>query len=80
MKIETATEILPAFLATSLINGDFSSFDDEGRDMALYNKVVKYLGDWRITDVSEETWFASFEFLGFTGEVAEYTLYREIES
>lgn len=63
MRIETVT--FPAFLASALINGDVSGLEPE--DHHWLDAAYEYVGDGRIVDCSDESYFAwSCDLPGFT--------------
>lgn len=70
----TTTAVLPAFLASALINGDTSSLDDG--DMQWYEEALKYAGDGQYVDVGEPYFAWRNELPGFNlgADVAEYTI------
>ena len=72
----------PAYMASALINGDVSSFDDEGRDQAELDRFLEWVAPGRIVstvDASEH--FTTIIYAGgavFTGDVVDYVvLYNE---
>ena len=71
LNLETAT--LPAFLASALVNGDTSGFDDNAKDVALYEQVLAYLEGFAVVDCGEE-FFGSSDCGSYRGGVCEYTL------
>jgi hypothetical protein len=69
------TIILPAFLASALINGDMSGLNDE--DLVWVERVVAYASPGRIVSCDEDTWFSrSNDLPGYTlaCDVARYTV------
>lgn len=75
-KRETKTVVLPAFLASLLINGDSSGI--EASDAKWVKLAFEKIGNWNVVDVSDEPYFDNINMLGFWfhGEVAEYTLLK----
>jgi hypothetical protein len=82
MKIEESTCILPAFLASALINGDTSGIEDSPDDMATLERALAYLEGWHVTDCGEQ-YFAHRGACSihwpWAGDVAEYKIYRTEE-
>ncbi len=79
IRVETVT--LPAFLASALINGDASSFEDSPEDMQWLEIALKRLEGWHVTDVSEETHFSHYCALpgwNLGADMAEYTIYKSV--
>lgn len=79
MKIETSTAELPAFLASALVNGDMSGLEE--RDLPLLEKAQTYIEGWSISDVGDP-FFRSYSLgpcFGFTGDVAEYKIWRYLQ-
>ena len=76
IKIETVQ--LPAFLASALVNGDFTSFDDEGEDQALLDRCLEYISPWSVVSCDGGPYFTTIYICGkrFTGNVLDYTLHR----
>lgn len=77
MTIETDSIILPAFLASALINGDTSSLSDA--DETMLNDVHELCArkGWRIVDCGEPFFsYSGRTAIGsFSGELAEYTIF-----
>jgi hypothetical protein len=77
-KHETVTVVLPAFLASALVNGDTSGLDGP-KDEALLHAALKYCKGYSIVDVGEpyfSPWCDADEVGPFVGDVAEYTLLK----
>lgn len=74
---ETTTAILPAFLASALVNGDLSGID-QSSDLKLYEECLAYCEGYSIVDVGESYFSHSCDLPGthFAGDVAEYTLLK----
>lgn len=77
MKPKTHTAVLPAFLASALINGDTSGIADSPEDMQLLKEALAYCEGFAVVDVEGESYFgrseASFS-VSFRGEVADFVL------
>lgn len=87
MAIETDTVTLPAYWASAIVNGDYSSFTlhDDGGDAetAACDSALEALADdgWRVVSTVEDserfTW--SFDLYGGTasgGDVCDYVVHR----
>lgn len=72
--------ILPAFLASALVNGDTSSFDvsdNADEDIAWLERVERWVSPGHVVDMEGEPFFSSIVVAGvpFVGDVAEYVVY-----
>lgn len=74
---ETTTAVMPAFLASALVNGDLSGIEQKP-DLDLYEACVKYCEGYSIVDVGEPYFSNSIDVPGerFAGDVAEYVLLK----
>jgi hypothetical protein len=75
MANDVTTAILPAFLASALLNGDLTGLEDS--DMPIYEAALAYCKGYRVVDVNVgESYFShSCDLpMRFAGDVAEYTL------
>jgi hypothetical protein len=74
---ETTTSVLPAFLASALINGDMTSFDDSGKDMELYERCLAYCEGFVIVDCGEPYFSRNgSDVQPYSGDVCEYALLK----
>jgi len=74
MKREVETVVLPAFLASALINGDTSGLEDD--DMKHLEAAHEYLKGFVVCDVGESFFSWSCDLPGFNlgADMAEYVL------
>jgi hypothetical protein len=66
----------PAFLASALINGDTTSFDDEGRDQALLDLFLGWVSPGHVVSCDDENEFEHLWINGtrFSGATVRYTV------
>lgn len=80
--IETDTIVLPAFLASALINGDVSGIEDSPDDMAMLRAVEGMLTrrGWSVVSCEGEPYFARYPawLSSLSGDVLEYTVLYEV--
>lgn len=78
--METKTVILPAFMASTLINGDSSGLDES--DESWVKLTLERFEGWRFVSCSEEVWYADVrswnDLPGFRlgADAKEYTLIK----
>jgi hypothetical protein len=82
MSIRVETARGPAFLASALINGDVSSFDDAGNDQRALEAFTDFHAPGRIVSTVDdsEPYFATICYAGglwFTGDVVEYVIHYD---
>lgn len=74
-KIDTC--VLPAFLASALVNGDTSGFNNFGFDWETYKKALKLIEGYSVIDCGAP-FFSSYCDIdwGVAGDVCVYTLLK----
>ena len=85
MRNETDVVTLPAYWASALINGDFSSFETDARELEAYLTQVQLLESdgWQVVGIADEeprfTW--NYDRYGGTargGDVVDYIVIRSL--
>lgn len=78
MTIRVEHKKLPAFLASALVTGDFSSFDEAGTDQEWLDRVYTWIKPGNVCSAVDgsEPHFATIYIAGFpfTGEVLDYVI------
>jgi hypothetical protein len=81
MTIRVETIRGPAFLASALVNGDVSSFDDAGNDQRALEDFTDWIAPGRVVSTVDQSdpYFATIYIAGrpFTGDVVEYVVHYD---